>query len=36
MKSMRSTAGYILIDHRRNEDILGELIRDPAGKESTV
>jgi len=29
MKLMRHTAGYSLLDHRRNEDILEELTVDP-------
>jgi len=29
MKSMRRTAGYSLLDHRRNEIILEELKIDP-------
>jgi hypothetical protein len=34
---MRHTAGYGLLDHRRNEDILEELKNSPSRKEiSTV
>jgi hypothetical protein len=29
MKFMKHTAGYSLLDHRRNEDILEELRVDP-------
>jgi len=29
MKFMRCTAGYSLLDHRRNEDILEKLKADP-------
>jgi hypothetical protein len=32
MKFMRRTAGYSLLDHRRNEDILEELRVDPVKK----
>jgi len=34
MKFMRRTAGYTLLDHRRNEDILEELNVDPAENKS--
>jgi hypothetical protein len=30
MKLMTCAAGYMLLDHRRNEDILKELNADPA------
>jgi hypothetical protein len=32
MKFMRRTAGYSLLDHRRNENILEELQVDPVEK----